>query len=448
MKIPFPNNLSRMLKFLVPESLFGRALLILVLPTLCVQLVATYVFYERHWDNVTKHMSNSLAGEIALLTHQRINGQIVDSAAEFRTITEQLMGIELHFEPRRGEITLDEGNSNGLLQGFELELRRRLGLPCSVTLSDDGDYIRIQVALPRETMTAIVSIKRLASSTTYIFISAMLGTALVLLVIATMFLRNQIRPIVRLAQAAERFGRGQDMPDFHPHGAREVRMAAKSFLAMRERLQRLITSRIEMLAGISHDLRTPLTRMRLGLAMLGDSKDIEDLKSDVVDMEKMIAEYLEFARGEGGEEAKPTELLAQLGALVESYRKHDADVQMQASLPVTLPLRPNAFRRCMSNLIDNALRYGRQCRITVPALAPGAKELTLLVDDDGPGIPKESRELVFQAFKRLDPSRNLQTGGVGLGLSIVQDIVHGHGGEVLLEDSPQGGLRVRVLLPL
>jgi two-component system osmolarity sensor histidine kinase EnvZ len=293
----------------------------------------------------------------------------------------------------------------------------------------------LQVAAPR---------KRLYTPTGYIFVLWMAGSGLVLVAIASLFMRNQVRALRRLAAAADSFGKGRDVPNFRPEGATEVRQAAAAFLKMRDRLQRQLTQRTEMLAGVSHDLRTPLTRMRLALEFLGDNAAVAELQHDVAVMQRMIEGYLDFAKGEGGGEPEPTDLAALVEDAVLATRREGADVTMTAPEQCVLPLRPDAIHRCLANLLGNAQRYGGRIWL---ALVPLNDTVNVLIDDDGPGIPAAERENVFRPFVRLDPARSPAHEGVGLGLTIARDVARAHGGDLRLEDSPQGGLRVRLILP-
>ncbi len=440
MKIPFP--FASFLKRFVPQSLFARALLILVIPALLVQLVAVFIFYERHWDNVTKHMSSSLIGDVDLILYQ-MSSMPKEERLEFVSAASQMLGIGIALEPYKGG-AFKTGKIPPELKDFAAQLDARIRQPFAI--SENGDDIMLRILSRRNEMVVLTfSNKRLISATTSIFIFAMLGTAITLTLIATLFLRNQIRPIIRLARAAEQFGRGNESPNFRPHGALEVRQAGLAFTQMKERLQRLIKSRVEMLAAISHDLRTPITRMKLQLGMMEENKDISDMKADLVDMERMITEYLNFAKGESSEEPEKRNLNAVVSQVVETYTRQHKPVSLITAEPLEVMLRPLAFSRAIANVIDNALRYGKSCEVTV---TKEAGQAVITFDDEGAGIEQQHREVVFQAFKRLEPSRNVQTGGVGLGLTIVQDIVHGHGGEVELLDAPGGGLRVRIMLPL
>jgi two-component system osmolarity sensor histidine kinase EnvZ len=268
------------------------------------------------------------------------------------------------------------------------------------------------------------------------------------LLIAVLFLRNQIRPIRRLAEAADNFGRGVDTLGFRPSGATEVRKAARAFIVMRERIKRQLRTRTEMLAGISHDLRTPLTRMKLELAMLPDTdairESVKELGDDVQQMEHMIQEYLDFARGEGREEAIRVSVRELLEDVVNDYRRLNEDVVLASGDDGMMDIRASGFRRVLHNVIDNALRYGKRCDVL---LRISANYCEIIVDDEGAGIPQEKRDEVFKPFNRLDPSRNTKTGGVGLGLTIARDIVLAHGGNIALDSSPKGGLRVIIRLP-
>ena len=289
--------------------------------------------------------------------------------------------------------------------------------------------------------------KRLVSSTNLIFIGWMVGSAMLLLFIAILFLRNQIRPIIQLSLAAERFGRGQKVEGFRPAGALEVRQAARAFIDMRDRISRQVESRTAMLAGISHDLRTPLTRMRLELEMLEGVDGIKELREDVTEMQDMVESYLAFASGDANEQAESISISELLTSVVSPYQRGEGSTVSLGKLPSrSITVKPQSVTRAVRNLIDNALRHGNGCWVNVKLRR---KYCLIIVDDDGAGIPESERELVFRAFKRLDESRNSKTGGAGLGLSIVRDIIHAHGGDVKLEQSPdKGGLRAIISLPL
>lgn len=423
-------------KRFLPTSLFGRALLILFLPMVLVQVVATYIFYDRHWESIGKHMANSLAGDVALAVQL---AQEQDTAVLQQRLQHFLRMRMQQFPARTPQNYPDDP---GLVY-YKEALTQIVKEPFSVHRDQGNDYIITDIYLPEQHLQLTVSKKRVVSSTTYIFIMWMVGTAIIMLIIATVFLRNQIRPITRLAAAAEAFGKGRDIENFKPRGAREVRRAGAAFLNMKERITRQISTRTEMLAAISHDLRTPLTRMKLELAML-PPEEADALQGDVQEMEHMIEEYLRFARGEGPEQAKKVNVNRLLSGIVGNYARQGKNVELQLTGTIVVTMRENAMRRCLSNLLDNALRYAGHVRLSASRTE---NHVSIMVDDDGPGIPETERQQALQAFCRLDPARNQNRGGAGLGLTIAQDIVLGHGGHLELGESPLGGLRVELTVP-
>jgi len=283
------------------------------------------------------------------------------------------------------------------------------------------------------------------ASNSEIFLLWMVGTSLVLLTVAILFLRNQIRPILRLADAAESFGKGREVPNFRPRGAREVRRAAAAFLEMKGRIERAIEQRTAMLAGVSHDLRTILTRFKLELALIEDSPEIEAMKKDVDEMARMLAAYLAFARGDAGEQSAPTDMAGLLDGLRSEVERSGRRANAVFHGQPIVTVRPAAFKRCVGNLVSNAARHAAAVSIT------GHRDhrwLTVTIDDNGPGIPQHLREEVFKPFLRLDDARNQDEGGTGLGLAIARDIARSHGGDISLADSPLGGLRATVRVPV
>jgi two-component system osmolarity sensor histidine kinase EnvZ len=273
----------------------------------------------------------------------------------------------------------------------------------------------------------------------------MVGTSLVLLGVAVLFLRNQIRPIQALADASESFGKGREVPDFRPRGAREVRRAAQAFIEMKRRVERMMEQRTTMLAGVSHDLRTLLTRFKLELALIEDSPELDALRKDVDEMGRMIEAYLAFARGDAGEQAAATDMADFLEELKADAERHGHKTSVVFHGQPVVTVRPAAFKRCLANLVSNAARIASAIAIT------GHRDhrwLTVTVDDDGPGIPIAMREEVFKPFLRLDDGRNQDELGTGLGLAIARDIARSHGGDVTLGDSPLGGLRATVRVPV
>ena len=439
--------LIRRIKRMLPATLFGRALLIMVLPTVLVQLVAIYMFYERHWDSVVRNMSSALAGEVRVLVDAYSQADArSDGRKKLKKVVAlgDMMGIGVWVDGGRDRIFKQGVGQESYPEFFDL-LERELTEPFMVQrLRPDGDIL-ISILMQDGILQLQTSKKRLVSSTTYIFLFWMVGSALLLSVVAMVFLRNQIRPMRQLAYAAEQLGLGRDVQGFSPRGALEVRQAGRAFVEMRERIRRQVASRTEMLAGISHDLRTPLTRLRLQLALMKlDEAVRREIQADLEEMEHMIQAYLDFARSEGGERSEQTDLCALVRDVVEGYARQNQPVTLADGPPVPLSLKPKAMRRALQNVIDNALRYGHRADVSVYADAARAG---VRVADAGPGIPEEKQESVFRPFTRLDPSRNSKTGGVGLGLSIARDVMQAHGGTVALHNRPEGGLMVDLSLP-
>jgi two-component system osmolarity sensor histidine kinase EnvZ len=438
------------LKRLLPQTMFGRSLLLIVLPLVLLQIIATWVFYARHWETVSRRFSTGVAGDIGMLIEAM---RFADTELELTRLLENASGLTgINFSIARGATLPQPLTAGGSLfeDQLDIALRERVARPYQIDAVSDPRDIRIHVQLPESVLAADVPRKRLYTSTTYIFILWMIGSSLVLVSVAAVFLRNQVRSLRRLAAAAEGFGKGRPVAFSKIEGALEVRQAAAAFMQMRDRIQRQIRQRTEMLAGVSHDLRTPLTRMKLALELMDGGPAAAGLKSDVAEMERLVNLYLDFARGEGTETPALTDIALLLEDLAAAARREGAPLVLDQPggplLPAGLVLlvRPNALRRCLANLIANARRYGRHVWLSSMALEDG---VDILIDDDGPGIPAAERDRVFQPFIRLDTSRNPSTGGIGLGLTIARDVARSHGGDVRLETSPHGGLRARVHLP-
>jgi two-component system osmolarity sensor histidine kinase EnvZ len=433
----------RFIKRILPRSLLGRSLMIIVTPLVILQVVSTLIFYESHWSKVSLRMARSLAGDVAAVIS--LLGRDFDSRALTFKMASDHMGLAASF--KEGDIlpNIPPRAENDMERTLIRSLGEYLGRPFQIDSKSIERYVIVEVQLSQGVLEVIVPRKRLFSSTTYVFVMWMVGTSLILFGVATIFMRNQVKPITRLAQAADQFGKGRDVPNFKPEGASEVRQAASAFLAMRERIQRQIGQRTDMLAGVSHDLRTPLTRMKLQLALLDGVDGTEELAADVDEMEHMLDGYLAFARGEGAEAPVSTNLTELLDGVVAQARRKGGVIDLHSEGELMVPLRPDAFRRCVANLLDNASRYADH--VTIRAGTRG-DAIEVIIDDDGPGIPADSREDVFKPFYRLDGSRNPGTGGIGLGLAIALDVMRGHGGDIDLSDSPTGGLRARLRLPL
>jgi two-component system osmolarity sensor histidine kinase EnvZ len=432
------------IKRLLPQTMFGRSLLLIVMPLVLVQIIATWVFYARHWETVSRRLSTDVAGDIGMVIEAM---RFADNELELARLLENASGLTgINFTIARGAALPPPIPPSGTL--FEDQLRISLNewvaRPYEIDAVSDPRDIRIQVQLPESVLAADVPRKRLYTSTTYIFILWMIGSSLVLVSVAAVFLRNQVKSLRRLAAAAEGFGKGRPVAFSKIEGALEVRQAAAAFMQMRERIQRQIRQRTEMLAGVSHDLRTPLTRMKLALELMDGGSAAAGLKSDVAEMERLVNLYLDFARGEGTETPVDTDIALLLEDLVAAARREGTPLALDRPAGLVLLVRPNALRRCLANLIANACRYGQHVWLSSVPVEDG---VDILIDDDGPGIPVAERDRVFQPFIRLDASRNPSTGGIGLGLTIARDVARSHGGDVRLETSPHGGLRARIHLP-
>jgi len=436
--------LKSLTKRFLPKSLLGRSLMIIVMPLVILQVIAGFIFYESHWRKVSLTLSRGVAGDIATVIELMRLDVGTKNYYKMLQLPANHMGLLMSFS--KGEIiSYTQSVDSGIMeQTLSKALREALSLPFSINSVKIDRQVAINVQLSNGVLHVVTSRKRLFSTTTHIFLLWMVGSSLVLFAVATIFMRNQVKPIRRLAEAADDFGKGRDAHKFKPEGATEVRQAATAFIAMRERIQRHITQRTEMLAGVSHDLRTPLTRMKLQLEMASETSELSDLNDDVSEMENMLEGYLAFARGEGGEDPILTNLGDLLNIVASQTRRKGGNIDLHLESEIKVPVRPKVFKRCFTNLIDNAMRYAEHVSIRV-----GKRDgfVDIIIDDDGPGIPEEMREEVFKPFFRIEESRNSETGGVGLGLSIARDIVRSHGGDIELDTSPVGGLRARIRLP-
>ena len=436
-----------MMKHILPKSLLGRSILIIVIPLILLQLVSTFVFYENHWSKVSIRLARSVVGDIAAVVD--LLGQ--NNTTEGRVAVLDLAATHFALNARlyEGKV-LEHSNNKNTEMNYEesillVLLKEAIRKPLKIKNRKIDRSVVISIQLSGGVLEVVSNRKRIFSSTTYVFVFWMVGTAMILFGVATAFMRNQVRPIRRLALAADDFGKGRDNPLFKPEGASEVRQAAMAFLSMRDRIQRQINQRTDMLSGVSHDLRTPLTRMKLALEMKFDQNFIHDLKEDITEMERMLAAYLAFARGEGDEILSLADLSAILSDVVTSARRNGIAIDLHIESSIQVALRPRTFKRCLTNLVENAGRYADNVSIRV---GQRGQIIEIIIDDDGPGIPEKSRGDAFKPFYRLENSRNPETGGVGLGLSIARDIVRGHGGDIFLSESPAGGLRAKLTLPL
>ena len=445
---PRPSPLADIGRFFrrnLPRGLFARSLLIIVLPMLILQTVLVFVFMERHWQMVTSRLSAAVTRDIASVID--LLDKMPDQQDEIIRIAEDRMGLivkvlEGDKLPPRKPATFFSIIDRMLSRQINTQISR----PFWIDSSAGPKEVEVRVVIDGGRILSVITRRdRTSASNSHIFLVWMFGTSLVLLVISILFLRGQIRPILALARAAESFGKGQKPAEpYHPRGAVEVRKAGLAFMQMRERIERQIEQRTAMLSGVSHDLRTILTRFRLQLAIAEDRKDLESLNRDVDDMNAMLDGYLDFARGQTEEAEGLLDLAAVLQQLEETADLHGKSLTSTIDGPTRVKVRPNSFTRLITNLAANAWRHGNNVKIEARS---SGRFLTIVVDDDGPGIPAEMREEVFKPFFRLDEARNLDASGTGLGLAIARDIARSHGGDVTLTESPMGGLRATVRVP-
>lgn len=444
----FHGWLGRSFKELMPKGLYARALLIIIVPMVVLQSVVAFVFMERHWNTVTRRLSAAVVQDIAALIDVYKTYPQDKDRVQLRKIAQNRLGLVVDFLPANDMPPPGPKPFFSLLdQALSVQISRQIGRPFWIDTVGRSSLVEIRIKLDDSVMRVYAQRSAAYASNSQIFIFWMLGTSSILLIVAVLFLRNQIKPILRLADAAENFGKGREAPDFRPRGAREVRRAAQAFMEMKKRIERSIDQRTAMLAGVSHDLRTILTRFKLELALIGDSPEAEGMRKDVDEMSGMLEAYLAFARGDSGEQAQPTDMEQALEELRSDAERHGHTATVTFhGLPV-VTVKPAAFKRCLANLVSNAARYANTISIT------GHRDhrwLTVTVDDDGPGIPLAMREEVFKPFLRLDDARNQDEGGSGsgLGLAIARDIARSHGGDITLADSPLGGLRAAVRVPV
>jgi two-component system osmolarity sensor histidine kinase EnvZ len=428
----------------MPKGLFARSLIIIIAPVVLLQSLVAFVFMERNWSDVTQRLSAATAGEIAALVDIIEQFPGADPAA-VEQIAASRFGLNAAVLPPE---PLPPAGPKPFFSPLDRllgqEITRQVGKPFWIDTVGRSNLIEIRIQLEHNVLRVFAQRSQTYASNALLFITAMVVTSVVLLAIAIVFLRNQIRPILRLTAAVDAFGKGRPVGDFPPRGAREVRQATAAFHLMRERVERQIEQRTAMLAGVSHDLRTVLTRLKLQLALLPEDEDTAAMKSDVADMDRMLEGYLAFARGQSDEEAAPTDVATLLREITQESRISGHPTEMSFSGDPTVRLRPQAYKRCIGNLVSNA---GRHAKNIVIIGQHADDHLTVIVDDDGPGVPFEEQEAVFKPFYRLDNARNLDESGTGLGLPIARDIARSHGGDIALSDSPMGGLRVTVTIP-
>lgn len=471
LKIKLPKFLRVNLKFLSPKSLYGRFLLIILLPILLVQISGIYVSYYRNWDNITKHMARSFIKEVRLvteiidemqktlpkeeLTEEKYNEILQEIKTYIELDIKYIEGHKLHTKATSDKIDLERHLStiNPFIRldpfgRFKSELKDKF----PDTKFDIVDFSEDNLMISFELETGILKIlaykKHIANPSMNSYISASLLMSLIIALISILFLKNQIRSIRNLTKAVQKLGRGQDNFVFKPSGAVEIRKAGISFLKMRKRIQNFVKQRTEMLSGISHDLRTPLTRMSLELEMMEEDENIKSLKDDVKDMEKMINEYLNFARGEGTEKFKQCSVSDIVNKVFLNYKKTNKNIELINNLKEThkINCKEKSIERVLNNVIDNGFKYGKD--LVKVTLDKTQKSIKIMVEDNGKGLSNKEKQEMFKPFYKGDNARNLDVASTGLGMSIVKDIVRAHGGAITVDDSALGGLKVKIFLPM
>lgn len=442
--------LTQLFADLMPKGLYARALIIIIAPIVVLEGVIAFAFMERHWQAVTRRLSEATARNVAALVDIYEQYPNDDDYTNLTELARDRLGLSVQVLPA-GELpaTRPKPFFAFLDRALSNEIRKHVKRPFWIDTVGDSRHVEIRVKHDNAILRFIATRTQTYASNSHIFLLWMVGSSIILLTVAILFLRNQIRPILRLAEAADEFGKGRPIPeDFRPRGAREVRQAALAFLEMRDRIKQHVDQRTTMLAGVSHDLRTVLTRFKLELALLGDSPGTQALQAEVNEMQHMLEDYLAFARGDGGEEAKPTNLRELLEEIHDEAQIFGTSIELKLRRrrkDLVLPLKRQAFKRAITNLVSNAARFGD---LIVIRAATEGRWLRIEVDDNGPGIPQGERDNVFKPFYRLDHARNQDEGNSGLGLAIARDIAKSHGGDVSLGESSMGGLRAIISVPL
>ena len=433
-------GLNKFIKKLLPKQLFYRALLIVAIPIIILQLTISIVFFDSLWIKTNKGMTRALIGEIkTFISAYEKEEYNKDSLI---ILFQEHLDFNVKFEPYK---ILPKEDLERWFSPIDRNLRRELKSKISNYWFDTTSYknlIDLKIKYGDGYFQFYIPKERVTSSSARLFAFWITLPAFLLITIAIIFLKNQTRPIINLARASEKFGRGEDIEEFRPSGALEIRQAGFEFEKMRKRIIRHLNQRSEMLSGISHDLRTPLTRIKLQLSFIKDKEISKKLSDDVEEMEKMLNEYLQFASSRSAEITETFDLSELLKTTIMKYEKKE--ITTDISKEVFLDGRKNLMQRCFSNLIDNAIKYSANVYISLRKLN---NNILIIVDDDGPGIPENERENVFKPFYKIDKSRGDSKSSVGLGLSIASDTVKSHGGNIKLETSPTNGLRIKVILP-
>ncbi len=439
---------ARSLAEMLPKGLYKRSLLIVVVPMVLLQTAVTFVFMQHHWDLVTRRLSEAVARDVGALTdlYRRLppgaDDAFLDNMASERFRMDATLLPAGPLPPRMPRSFY--GALDPLTRTLPNEIRKQVTEPFWIDTVGRSGLMEIRVDLGNRVLRLVTRRALAYEANAHIFVLWMLLAMIVLVTVAIIFLRNQIRPILRLAKAAEDFGKGRNL-DFTPHGAREVRQAGHAFIEMKRRVERASEQRTAMLNGVSHDLRTMLTRFKLSLALLDNSADSELLQKDVDEMGQMLEGYLAFARGDMGESTTRINVGSILEDLRAASERHGNSLRVETRGDLHIRIRPMAMKRCVGNLVANAQRHADTVRVSA---VRDAQFVSIVVDDDGAGIDPADREDVFRPFYRLDEARNQDQGGAGLGLAIARDIARSHGGDITLSESPMGGLRAAVRIPV
>lgn len=452
MHIKLPEKAEEGLRYLrlkfLPKTLFFRTMLLIFIPLIVVQVVSVVMFFDGSWSRMGRRLSDNLTSDMSFIMEQ-VNRN-PSRLKEMQALSSQKFGMEFEYYSNQDKLKAISKvrKANRMIVGYLEESLEKAFPKAEINIFEgkaDKDLV-VMIDSDQGLYRFLTTRKKIFSSSIFMFVVWMVGTSILLFLVAVLFLRIQVRSIAELAQVAEDFGKGIDNKDFKPYGSSEVRKAALAFIKMKERIQRQISERTQMLAGVSHDLRTPLTRMKLQAAMMPDGDDKKDFLSDIDEMEKMLDGYLSFVSGEGGEKSSFVDVNEMILSIINKFRNKKALIRYSTNDQVSaIQGREQALKRALTNVISNAFRYG----ITIAVkLESNDKKLMIAIEDDGPGIPKDKREDVFKAFYRLENSRNKETGGVGLGLSIAKDVITSHGGTIELDDSSLGGLKVLVSIPL
>ncbi len=439
------GKVARQLSRLMPKGLYARSLIIIVAPMVILQSVLAFVFMERHWQTVTNRLSTAVTQDIAAIIAVLETYPQDENYDRIINLAKDKLDLNISILPD-GPLPPPAPKPFFTLldQALSKRITNLIGKPFWIDTVGRSNIVEIRIKLDDKVLRVFARRSQAYASNSHIFLLWMTGTSLVLLVVAILFLRNQIRPIQRLADAADRFGKGQEARNFRPSGAREVRRAAHAFLEMKRRIERQIEQRTTMLAGVSHDLRTILTRFKLQLALLDDVPEVLDMQRDVDEMQLMLEDYLAFARGSSSETAEVIAIPELLEELEHDAQRTGIALTIHHTGGNRVEVRPNTIKRCLHNLLSNAERYADRIELTSERLG---NWWLIEIDDNGPGIPEEDLETVFRPFHRLDTARNQDTPNTGLGLAIARDIARGHGGDIKLGRSKLGGLKASLRLP-